>query len=143
MSDIVERLKAYKCDRLSSCWFHHPEIADEAAKEIERLGGNIRYYECHITMVGDPAIIKPLVDKVHGWKFSAIDGDIDLGDGVKCYATIQYNFRYSPEAIILILDTVADALEAEGVNVIRRKIEAVIHDDRSSKTTFRGQLDAK
>ncbi len=37
MSDIAKRLRAYKCDQLSSCWWHHPNLCDEAAAEVERL----------------------------------------------------------------------------------------------------------
>jgi hypothetical protein len=98
----------------------------------------IQYYECHVTMVGDPAIIKPFVEAAK-WKFSAIDGDPDLGDGVKCYATTQFNARYNEGMIHGLLCDMGLYLEDQGVNVIRRKIEAVIHDDRSSKTTFRGE----
>lgn len=90
------------------------------------------YYECHLTLEGVPATIKPLVEQIK-WKFSCIDGDIVLGDGVKCYATRHFNARM-PEAdeLKFLIDT-AGVLQAQGISVIRRKIERVIYDDRSSK----------
>lgn len=90
-----------------------------------------QYYEAHVTMEGDPKLIRPLVEAL-SWKFSCIDGDINLGDGVKCYATRQFNAtKNSPEGMVAILNAVADTL-ATNVKVLRRKVELVIYDDRSS-----------
>ena len=89
-----------------------------------------RYYECHITMEADDAdreVIKNRVEALK-WKFSAIDGDIVLGGGVKFYATRHYNERMTASTVLELIHSVADQLPG----VQRRKVEMVIYDDRSS-----------
>lgn len=88
------------------------------------------YYECHITMIGDPAYIKPIVEH-HKWKFSAIDGDPSLGDGIKCYATRHYNVKVRCADVVAEVKKTAAVLEQDGIKVVRRKVEAVLYDDRS------------
>lgn len=92
----------------------------------------MRYYELHITMDGDRDNARRATDAV-GWKFSAIDGDIVLGAGTKMYATHHLNPRLSPEDAKRQLIDVAHYIEHRGVTVLRRKVELVIFDDRSSK----------
>ena len=88
-----------------------------------------QYYEAHVTMVGVPTKLRPIVEKI-GWKFSAIDGDIDLGEGLKCYATRQMNKRLGEEAVIAMLNSAAGDLEKDGAHILRRKVELVIFDNR-------------
>jgi len=89
-------------------------------------------YECHITFFGDRKVIEGKVNnlKLDGWHFSAIDGDPDLGDGVKCYLTKHYGAEYGCEKVISYLDSMADYLGGFGLNSIRRKVEVIIHDKR-------------
>lgn len=91
-----------------------------------------QYYECHITLNGDPEKLRPVVEKLN-WSFSCIHDDIIMGVGLKCYATQHYNSRYKPETIIQIVQDTADAIFLQGFPILRRKVELVIYDDRSSK----------
>lgn len=93
-----------------------------------------QYYECHVTMTGDPRHVRVAVEDL-GWKFSAIDGDPVLGEGVKCYATRQFKGTLNANTVLLNLNHAADRLSLRWP-VIRRKIELVIFDDRSSKVAF-------
>lgn len=95
------------------------------------------YYELHITME-EPAerreFLRAAVQSATGWKFSAIDGDIVMGDGVKFYATTHLNARLPERTVLLSLHQAADRLaNAFSINVTRRKVERVLFDDRSSK----------
>lgn len=95
------------------------------------------YYEAHITMLAekpDHGPLQRLVERI-GWKFSKIDGDPSLGDGVKCYATKHFKSSLPKEEI---LNELVEAARRVGIfaDVIREKIELVIHDTRSSTVRF-------
>lgn len=83
-------------------------------------------------MQGDRHLLKYIVEKYSDWKFSAIDGDPSLGDGVKCYATRHFNPRTGDAVVLQILTDTAKRLADNGAEVIRRKVERIIFDDRSS-----------
>lgn len=95
------------------------------------------YFECHITMLGNPSDIRPHVEEFK-WKFSAIDGDPSLGDGIKCYATRHFNAKKDTKDVLRELHLTADFLVMRGINVIRRKLERIIFDDRSSTVQCNG-----
>lgn len=87
-------------------------------------------------MNGLREVLKPIVERVApGWKFSSIEGDIVLGDGIKCYATRLTNSRKPIDDVLKELHETADNLVNAGAEVMRRKTELVIYDDRSSKIT--------
>ncbi len=90
------------------------------------------YYECHVTIDGNPEIVRPLVQETK-WKFSAIDGDSNLGDGVKCYATRQLNAKIPANEVLENLHRVADWLQEKGLKILRRKVEMVLYDDKIAK----------
>ena len=91
-----------------------------------------QYYECHITMEGDPKTIRPIVEKTK-WKFSAIHDDIVLGEGLKCYATMHYNIRKTEDEVLQKLLDTAASIANTGIKVLRRKVERVMFDDRIDK----------
>lgn len=95
------------------------------------------YYEAHITMLGDKDKIRPIVEKV-GWKFSCIDGDPVLGEGIKCYATTFFNTRIGKDNALANLDIAANLIEEHNIEITRRKIELVIYDTKSSKVDCDG-----
>ena len=86
-----------------------------------------QYYECHVTMEGEAATVRPQVELI-GWKFSAIDGDPILGRGVKCYATKHFNARMPENEVVAVLGYAATLLREQGLKVIREKVELVLHD---------------
>ena len=88
------------------------------------------YYECHITLEDEPSIAMPVVIAC-GWTFSCIDGDIILGEGMKCYATKHFNVRkHSEEEIKRILFETELFMVGQALHPIRLKIEKVIFDNR-------------
>lgn len=89
-----------------------------------------RYYEAHITMLGDPAFIRPFVEAAK-WKFSAIDGDPVLGAGVKCYATKQFSGKRGVTNVLKELEETAAFVHGANCEVIRKKIELVVYDTRN------------
>jgi hypothetical protein len=90
-----------------------------------------QYYECHITISGTHRADVQLSVEDIGWIFSEIDGDPDLGSGVKQYATKHFNVRKKRENVIAELSTAADALRSYGCIVLREKVELVIYDKRT------------
>lgn len=98
------------------------------------------YYECHITCIGNPDKLQSVIESL-GWKFSKIDGDPTLGNGVKCYATKHYNKRLSKAEVAWALEATAETIRIAGASlgckfrVLREKIELVIHDVRHKEKT--------
>jgi hypothetical protein len=84
-------------------------------------------YECHITIEGTVSRVRVIVASV-GWKFSAIDGDPSLGEGVRCYATQHYSTYKPLEEVIEHMTDVARRIENAGGHVIRKKVEKIVYD---------------
>lgn len=92
----------------------------------------MNYYECHVTMIGDPIIIEDAV-KTEKWKFSKIDGDPVLGAGIKCYATRQFPGTKNVNWVIDVLKETARHLkDYKSVTVLREKVELVVYDTNKS-----------
>jgi hypothetical protein len=93
------------------------------------------YYECHITLMCDlsgRSFLKHSIEKA-GWRYSAIDGDIVEGNGVKCYATRHYNPRNGGANILQEMLVLSEHLESLGFEVTRKKMEHVIFDTKSAQ----------
>ena len=101
------------------------------------------YYECHITIEPikerdwrrdtDHKFDQPITEikaavKAVKWKFSCIDGDPELGPGIKCYATMHYSFRKDEQWVKNRLKEISAKLEDLGLKIKRTKIEVVIYD---------------
>ncbi len=87
-----------------------------------------KYYECHLTFKDDPLKVKEYIEAIK-WKFSCIDGDIILGEGVKCYGTMHYSIsKYFEAEIVKIVNDLADTCIELGLNCIRKKVELVLFD---------------
>ncbi len=76
-------------------------------------------YEAHITMPRDQS---ELVEKgaVEPWVYSQIDGDPIMGKRAYCYLT-----AYNTSALRLLqsMTMMCGALEVQGVEILRRKVE--------------------
>lgn len=88
-----------------------------------------QYYECHVTMIGDAVNIENSVSKI-GWKFSKIDGDPILGEGIKCYATKHYPAKLEANDVVHLVQEVSSVLKNKGHNILRDKVELVIYDSK-------------
>lgn len=89
------------------------------------------YYECHITVLPNSYWSVALLEQRiphDGWHFSKIDGDPNLGAGLKCYATKHFPAQTDFLSVLDQLDKTARALQAHDVHVIRTKIELILYD---------------
>lgn len=89
-----------------------------------------QYYECHVTFTNKLGLIK-----IPGWTYSCIDGDPNLGAGVKSYATAQFKESLGLHTVISYVEEAADILRGDGHEVLRTKVELVVHDSRQDKVS--------
>lgn len=84
-------------------------------------------YESHITVsIKDAEIAQKIADQ-QKWKTSEIKRDITLGDNSYFYLT-----THCPEIRMMFtrLEQTTASLRGMGINVIREKIELIIHDTK-------------
>ena len=87
------------------------------------------YYELHVTMltgIGEPEARTKYIR----WKYSAIDSDPDLGEGVRCYATKHVHASVPVQTVIGILEEAMTRLSELGCCVVRGKVEHILYDRR-------------
>ena len=89
------------------------------------LKANKEYYELHITFVGPLNEAPP-----RPWKYSQIDGDPVLGDGVKAYLTRQVKSNMPLEDVIDLLNYPIKWLKMLDFNILRSKVEKVVYDTK-------------
>lgn len=93
------------------------------------------YYEAHITIEDNFSKDKHdlLSDWAlrHEWKYSAIAGDIVLGDDIKFYLTKHYQAKEMPEEIINDIKKVSAWATEDGFKVIRSKLELILYDTKA------------
>lgn len=92
------------------------------------------YWEVHIT------IGKSFCSAAHavkllgpGWKHSQIDGDPQLGPGVKQYATKNYPHTMTAGEVQRELNQSAQFFRERNWLVLREKIELVMYDTKGKK----------
>lgn len=92
------------------------------------------YWECHITCDAESVNTERAryaIENLLKWKFSKIDGDPELGKGVKIYATMHYSTsRFTAFEVQKKVQAASARLGNAGLFVLREKIEAVIYDKR-------------
>lgn len=94
---------------------------------------NQQYHECHVTMESkDIALVETHVKDI-GWKFSCIDGDPILGDGIKCYATKHFPSKCDVNDVVNNVKAASEQLSMYGHKVIRDKVELVVYDSKLVK----------
>jgi hypothetical protein len=111
------------------------------AEANRRSGDHTATYECHITispgcanLVQEIVKIKKLVESTIQWKFSMIEGDPDLGLGMRCYATKWFKTLEGADNGI---HKAALDLMLNGLTLERKKIEKVVHDWRVVQGVFK------
>lgn len=90
----------------------------------------VKYYECHITFTNTTEISPDKYRTETGWIFSKIDGDPNLGTGVKSYLTKQYSARTLYTDLLREIAKAEKILLTLGAQILRDKIEAVVYDSR-------------
>tara|TARA_R110000782_G_scaffold148701_2_gene241431 strand:+ start:136 stop:456 length:321 start_codon:yes stop_codon:yes gene_type:complete len=89
------------------------------------------YYEVHITFIGPLNETPP-----RPWKYSQIDGDPVLGEGIKAYLTRQYKGGTEKMLMINDIEITSVWLKRIGHTILREKIEDVIFDTKIIPESF-------
>lgn len=87
-------------------------------------------YECHITINQRDAAIGQEVAQIDNWKTSEIARDPTLGNKTFFYLTTHDR---DIENMFLRMKSMAAALRRLNVEVLREKIELIIHDTKLNK----------
>lgn len=119
-----------ECD---TCWEirhraqRNPGLARRIVNGLE-AGIPPGYFECHVTFT-TPTGLDP---GIRGWKFSRIDGDPVLGQGVKSYLTRQFKDSRPLEEVVNEVEFAAAQLRDSGPEfvVLRTKVEHVCYDSK-------------
>jgi hypothetical protein len=98
-------------------------------------------YECHVTIKKpDQAIVMDALAEQFGWKTSYINGDALLGKDGYFYFTTHH---VAYEALFAKMETLAGVLQVLGRPVLRKKIEQIVYDTKTSLCADQTTLDLK
>lgn len=94
------------------------------------MGETKRKFEAHITCPREDSGVVAERSNEH-WVFSAIDGDPVMGKRPYCYLT---GYSTSAEELLGRMTAMAAMLRADGVEVLREKMEEIIYDTKTGHT---------
>lgn len=97
----------------------------------------MKKYECHITLSTADAPAASVIARTLHWKTSEIARDPVLGEDTFYYLTshdIDYDRMFDRMEMCCMV------LRASGVNIIREKIELIVHDTKMNLVAPRGSI---
>jgi hypothetical protein len=97
----------------------------------------MKKYECHITLSTADGNIAAVIARQLHWKTSEIARDPVLGEDTYYYLT-SHHVDY--DAMKDRMDMCVMLLRASGVNIIREKIELIVHDTKIGLEGPRGSI---
>lgn len=94
-----------------------------------------RKFEAHITCNrADADKLRALLVRLAGWKYSSFDADPVMGDKPFAYLTAYDTDPYVLRGRTLMA---AGLLSAQGIEVLRQKVEEIVYDTKTGHNTLK------